>query len=144
MTISRLAIAIAAIGLMTAPAFSQSNTVNDAHNAMQSSTLDVKLGEQNKSNQTGSVTIADVSGGVKVTIALKNEPAGASEPAHIHMGTCDKLNPAPWKPLNNVVSGSSVTTLSGVGVAGLKKGTYAVNVHESAANLAHYVACGDI
>ena len=144
MNFSRFAFAAVAIAALTAPALSQSNTVNDMHNAMQSSTLDVKLGEQNKSNQTGSVTIADVAGGVKVTISLKNEPAGASEPAHIHMGTCDKLNPAPWKPLNNVVNGSSVTTVSGVGVAGLKKGTYAVNVHESAANLAHYVACGDL
>jgi Cu/Zn superoxide dismutase len=144
MNFTRFALAAAAIAATTAPALSQSNTMNDVHNAMTNASLNVKLGDQNGSKETGTVTIMDVTGGIKVTIALKNEPSGGSQPAHIHMGTCEKLNPSPWKPLNNVVDGKSVTTLSGVTVADLKKGAYAVNVHMSAADLAHYVSCGDL
>ncbi|MBV9719207.1 MAG: hypothetical protein JOZ77_07795 [Candidatus Eremiobacteraeota bacterium] len=106
--------------------------------------MTINLGAQNGSKQDGQAFLNDTSGGLKVKIALKNEPAGASEPAHIHQGTCAKLNPAPWKALSNVVNGTSVTTLPGVTLAQLKKAHYAINVHESAANLKHYVSCGDL
>ncbi len=125
-------------------AFAQTNTMDSMHNAMSSTSIQAVIGQENSSNQTGSVSIKNVSGGVQVTIALKNEPAGASEPAHIHQGTCAKLNPAPWKPLSNVIDGKSSTMVAGVTVAQLKAAHYAVNVHQSAANLAHYVACADL
>jgi hypothetical protein len=128
----------------TAAAAAQSNAMNGMQNAMSAHTINATMGAQNGSNQTGTVNIKDVTGGVTVTVTLKNEPSGASEPAHIHEGTCAKLNPAPWKPLNNVVGGTSVTTVKGVTVAQLKAAHYAVNVHKSAADLAHYVSCGDL
>ncbi len=126
------------------PAFAATNTMNHMNNAMSPHAMTINLGAQNGSKQEGQAFLNDTSAGLKVKLQLKNEPAGASEPAHIHQGTCAKLNPAPWKPLSNVVKGLSVTTIKGLTIADLKKGTYAINVHESAANLAHYVSCGDL
>jgi hypothetical protein len=102
------------------------------------------MGQQNNSGQAGNASVTDVKGGVDVAIHLKSEPKGASEPAHIHRGTCTKLNPSPWKPLNPVVNGQSMTRLDGVTVAQIKKGKYAINVHKSANDLKTYVSCGDL
>jgi len=95
----------------------------------------VKMGAQSGSGQNGSATIVTKGTGIVVTVTVSNEPKGASEPAHIHLGTCKKLNPAPWKPLSNVVGGVSTTTLAS---------KYAINVHKSAADLKTYVSCGGI
>jgi hypothetical protein len=140
--ISALAV-VAALGLSGA-ALGQSNTMDNVQNAVSPHVINLTLGEQNKSTQTGTAIVKDVDGGVEVTIALKNEPADASEPAHIHKGTCATLDPAPYKPLTNVVGGASVTTIKGITVADLKAAHYAINVHQSAVNLEHYVACGDL
>jgi len=129
---------------VTATAFATPNTMHKMHNAMSSKVLNINMGPQNGSKQNGTATVKDVSGGVWVKVAIFNEPKGASEPAHIHMGTCAKLNPAPYKPLSNVVNGTSVTTVKGVSVTSLKKSHYAINVHQSAANLKRYVSCGDL
>ena len=129
---------------LTSSALAQSNTANHMMNAMTPHTITIKMGAQNGSKQDGKATFSDTRGGLHVTIELKNEPANASEPAHIHQGLCAKLNPAPWKALHNVIHGMSDTTLPGVTVGDLKKAHYAVNVHESAANLKRYVSCGDI
>lgn len=133
-----------AVALSTAPIFAATNTMNHINNAMSPHSMTINLGSQNGSGQNGQAFLNDTSGGLHVKVQLKNEPAGASEPSHIHEGTCAKLNPAPWKALSNVVNGVSVTTLPGVTLAQLKKAHYAINVHQSAANLKHYVSCGDI
>lgn len=105
----------------------------------------VKMGAQSGSGQNGSATIVTKGTGIVVTVTVSNEPKGASEPAHIHAGTCAKLNPAPWKPLSNVVNGVSTTTVAGVTTAQLTgKTKYAINVHKSAADLKTYVSCGGI
>jgi hypothetical protein len=102
------------------------------------------MGQQNSSGQAGNASVTDVKGGANVTINIKSEPKGASEPAHIHQGTCKKLDPAPWKPLTPVVNGKSFTHVPGLSVAQLKKGKYAINVHKSANDLKTYVSCGDL
>ena len=135
---------VAAFVAVATPAVAQTNAMNRMHNAMSAHKLNVVLGQQNNSGQKGSATITDVSGGVSVQIALSGEPAGATEPAHIHLGSCAKLNPAPYKPLSSVVGGKSTTVVHGITVADIKKGRYAINVHKSAAQLTHYVACGDL
>lgn len=129
---------------VTGSAFATPNVMHKMHNAMSSKVLNINMGPQNGSKQNGTASVKDVSGGVWVKVSVFNEPKGASEPAHIHDGTCKKLNPAPYKPLTNVVNGTSVTTVKGVTIAALKKEHYAINVHESAANLKRYVSCGDI
>ena len=130
--------------LSVGPAFAATNTMNNLNNAMSKNAMTINLGEQNGSKQVGQAFLNDTSGGLKVKVQLKNEPAGASEPAHIHQGTCAKLNPTPWKPLANVVNGLSVTTIPGLTIADLKKAHYAINVHKSAAQITHYVSCGDL
>ena len=130
--------------LSIGPAFAATNTMNNINNSMSKNAMTINLGELNGSKQEGQAFLNDTSGGLKVKVQLKNEPAGASEPAHIHQGTCAKLNPKPWKPLANVVNGLSVTTIPGLTIADLKKAKYAINVHESAAHITHYVSCGDL
>jgi hypothetical protein len=120
------------------------NMMNSARNMMSKNSLTINMGQQNRSGQDGQAFVKDTPGGLWVKVVVRNERRGASEPAHIHMGTCAHLNPAPWKMLSNVVNGSSITTVPGVTVAWLKKGHYAINAHQSAANLKHYVSCGDL
>lgn len=144
MIIRSTALAVAAAVLTALPAFATPNAMHGMHNAMSSKVLNLNMGEQNHSKQTGTATVKDVPGGVWVKVSVVNERKGASEPAHIHKGTCAKLDPAPFKALSNVVNGTSVTTIKGITVAQLKKAHYAVNVHQSASNLKHYVSCGDL
>ncbi len=120
------------------------NTMNRMTNAISAHSRTINMGAQNKSKQVGQAWLKDTPGGLWVKVMLHGEPRGASEPAHIHPGSCAKLNPAPWRGLSNVVDGTSVTTLKGVTVAMIKKGHFAINVHQSAANLKHYVSCGDL
>jgi len=136
-----------ALGLgvaLVAPAFAATNTMNHVNNAMSAHSMTINLGAQNGSKQDGQAFLNDTSSGLRVKVQVKNEPSGASEPAHIHQGTCAKLNPAPWKGLSNVVGGVSVTTIPNLTLAELKKAHYAINIHESAAHLTHYVSCGDL
>ncbi len=134
---------VIALGL-TGSAMGAPNTMNHVDNAMSAHSMTINLGAQNGSKQDGQAFLNDTPDGLKVKVQLKNEPSGASEPAHIHEGTCAKLNPAPWKPLSNVVGGVSTTTIKGLTLAEVKKAKYAINVHQSAANLGHYVSCGDL
>lgn len=137
------AMAVAAAAALTAPAFATSNSKLNAQNMHSSTALNINMGAQNGSKEDGMASVKDVSGGVLVKIALKNASANA-QPAHIHKGTCAKLDPAPWKPLSNVVGGKSTTTVPGITVADLKSGHYAINVHKSASDLKTYVSCGDL
>ena len=136
--------ALAVALLLAAPVYAATNTMNHVNNAFSAHSMTINMGAQNGSGQNGQAFLNDTSGGLRIKVQLKNEPAGASEPSHIHEGTCAKLNPAPWKALSNVINGVSVTTLPGVTLAQLKKSHYAINVHQSASNLKHYVSCGDI
>jgi hypothetical protein len=137
-------VVVAAVAAASAQALAATNTMNHVTNAFSKHSLTINLGAQNNSKQDGQAFLNDTTAGLKVKLQVKNEPAGASEPAHIHQGTCAKLNPAPWKPLSNVVNGLSVTTIPRLTLAELKNAHYAINLHESAANLKHYVSCGDI
>ncbi len=130
--------------IFSAPALAATNSMNHMNNAASPHAMTINMGAQNGSKQDGQAFLNDTSAGLKVKVQLKNEPAGASEPAHIHQGSCAKLNPAPWKGLSNVVNGVSTTTIKGLTIAELKKAKYAINVHQSAANIAHYVSCGDL
>ena len=116
------------------------NDLHKMHNALSGKTQHINMGEQNESKQTGTA----VEGGVWVKVSVLHEPAGGSEPVHIHTGTCAKLNPVPWKPLSPIVNGTSITTLKGVTIDQLKAAHYAINAHESASNLKKYVSCGDL
>jgi hypothetical protein len=103
----------------------------------------VTLGEQNGSGESGTATLTEEGDKTKVVVDLQGASSTAAQPAHIHKGTCAKLNPVPEYPLSNVQSGKSTTTVN-ESLDELKDEAYAINVHKSAADLKTYVACGDI
>ncbi|HEV3152263.1 MAG TPA: hypothetical protein VGZ02_00505 [Candidatus Baltobacteraceae bacterium] len=122
----------------------QLNPLHKLHNALSGKVLNINMGAMNGSKQDGTASVSDKGTGIVVVVHLNNEPKGASEPSHIHQGTCKNINPAPWKLLKNVVDGSATSTVAGVTVAQLKKAHYAINVHKSANDLKTYVSCGDL
>ena len=107
------------------------------------STLSLKLYAQNRPGETGTATLEQIPGAVKIVIKMAGGQNG-TQPVHIHTGTCAKLNPAPSYTLTNIVKGSSTTTLSGVSLGDLLKGKYVIDVHESSADIKRYVACAAI
>jgi len=106
--------------------------------------MQFKLHAQNGSGETGTATLLQSGDNVIVKVRLAGTPNGVAQPAHIHMGTCDKLNPKPTYPLHNVVDGTSETTVMNVKLADLTSGPFAINVHKSTSDLGTYVACGDL
>jgi hypothetical protein len=103
----------------------------------------VRLAQQNKSGESGSARLTPADGKTKVVINLKGAPKGVPQPAHIHEGSCAKLDPKPKYPLQNVVDGKSTSEVP-VSVDTLMAGNMAINVHKSAEDAKTYVACGDI
>lgn len=107
-------------------------------------TVSVRMAAQNKSGETGTAKLTPIdTDKTRVEISLKGTPSGTPQPAHIHEGTCAKLNPQPKYGLENVVDGKSTTEVP-VGLDTLRKGTFAINVHKSADDLKTYVSCGNI
>ena len=112
--------------------------------ASSTGTVVVQLGQLSNSGQTGTATLTStIDNKTQVVIQLKGEPPSAVEPAHIHAGTCKKLNPKPAYPLTNVNGGTSTTTINAT-LASLETGQFSVNVHQSTQNIGTYVACGTI
>lgn len=101
------------------------------------------LSAQNGSGEAGTVTLTPLGDKTRVEVALAHAPEGVAQPAHIHAGPCATLDPKPKYPLASVVDGVS-TTVVNVPMDSLVNSGLAVNVHESVANITHYVACGDL
>lgn len=106
-------------------------------------TVVVPLQALGGSNQTGSATLTSAGDKTNVVIALNGVAANSVEPAHIHQGTCAKLDPKPTYPLTSVAGGQSATTIN-VPLSALQTGGFAINVHQSTTNISTYVACGNI
>jgi len=113
------------------------------NNAMMMMKGNVTLKEQNGSGESGTAKLTAKGKRTLVVISLTGQKPAANQPAHIHPGSCAKLNPVPKWPLSPVVGGKS-STLVDAPMSMLTDGHWAINVHESAANLKMYVACGDI
>jgi Cu/Zn superoxide dismutase len=108
-----------------------------------SMTKSYPIAAENGSGETGTVTLTPAGDDkTTVVVSLTGAPA-AAQPAHIHMGTCAALNPAPKYPLTSLINGKSTTTVP-VSMASIDAGGFAVNVHKSADDLKDYVACGDL
>jgi len=107
------------------------------------STLTLRLYAQNRPGEPGTATLEQLPAGVKIVVKMAGGQNG-TQPIHIHTGTCAKLNPVPRYTLTNIVHGSSTTTISGITLGDLLKGTYVIDVHESSADIKRYVACAAI
>ena len=108
--------------------------------------IEVPLEEQNGSAQSGTATLTGVGDQTRVVLDVQSRsatPVAPRQPAHIHKGTCDKLDPTPAYGLNDVKAGKSTSTVD-VKLDDLIDQTVVINVHESAANAERYVACGVI
>jgi hypothetical protein len=103
----------------------------------------VNLSPQNASGEKGTVTFTPEGDKTQVVIKLAGAPSGVPQPAHIHDGSCAKLDPKPRVPLQNVVDGNSTTTLD-MKIDDIVSKGGAINVHKSAAEAKTYVACGDL
>ena len=105
--------------------------------------MTVNLSAQNSSGESGTATLTPQGDKTQVVIKLTGAPDSTPQPAHIHDGSCAKIDPKPRVPLQNVVGGNSTTTLDMKLADVVGKGG-AINVHKSAADLKTYVACGDM
>jgi hypothetical protein len=106
--------------------------------------MQFRLADQNNSGEQGTATMLQGVNGVIVKLRLTGGAEGVDQPAHIHKGTCAKLDPKPTYPLTMVKDGISQTTVPNTTVADLQKGDYAINVHKSGKEATIYVACGNI
>ena len=103
----------------------------------------VNLVEQNASGESGTATITEVEGGVRVVLNLIGASEGVVQPAHIHANSCADIGGVQY-PLTFPMNGSSETMLE-VSMDELQAGLpLSVNVHKSAEEVSVYVACGDI
>jgi hypothetical protein len=114
-----------------------------ASSAAAAEPMTVKLAPQSGSGESGTATLTPMGQETKVAISITGAPAGTPQPAHIHKGACDKLDPKPAFPLSPVVDGKSETTVK-VSMDDLMKDKYAINGHKSAQDLKTYVFCGSI
>lgn len=105
--------------------------------------ITVKLEAQNNSGLSGTATLLPEGDRTRVIIELPNAPAGVSQPAHIHLGRCDKLDKAPKWPLKPVTHGRSVTLVP-ASIDAILKDRAAINIHQSATEPQIYVSCGNI
>ncbi len=103
----------------------------------------IKLLEQSGSRQSGSVVLTDMGATTKVVITLTGAASEVAMPSHIHSGTCEKSGAITY-PLNDVVRGSSQTTVAASLKDIVKNLPIYVNVHKSAAQLQTSIACGSI
>ena len=106
----------------------------------------VDLAGQNGSGESGRATLTADGDQTKVVLDVRNPSAtmaAAPQPAHIHKGSCAKLDPTPLYALADVKDGKSISTVDAK-LDDLRNGAFAINVHKSAAEIKTYVACGDI
>ncbi len=111
--------------------------------ALAADSVTVKLSPQSGSGESGSATLTKDGDKTKVVLSVTGQPAGVTQPVHIHKGTCAQLDPKPSYPLSPVVNGKSETTVN-ASLDDLQKGGYAINGHKSSTEVSTYVFCGPI
>jgi Cu/Zn superoxide dismutase len=108
--------------------------------------ITVTLAEQNDSAESGTAILTAEGNQTKVVLDLQSKSATAAaqpQPAHIHKGSCAKLDPTPAYGLMDVKAGTSTSTVDAK-LDALRSGSFAINVHKSANEIKNYVACGDV
>ena len=102
----------------------------------------VMLVEQNGSGESGTARLTPLGNRTRVVLDVTGADA-PRQPAHIHVGFCDELDPQPEYGLSEVKSGTSVSIVDAK-LTGLRRGSFTINVHQSADAIDTYVACGEI
>lgn len=127
-------------GLLLAAVLLASAAVPDVNARADDATVVVPLGTLNGSGENGTATLRARGQKTIVTISLSGG-SDVEQPAHFHVGTCDRYQPRPLYPLNDVVNGKSTTTVD-VPISKLTGGDLIINVHKSYADIATQAACG--
>lgn len=116
----------------------------------------VNLTQQNNSGMAGTATIRPINNGqqIQVDINVTGEPSGAHQPAHIHQGTCENLNPNPQFFLTDSgtqtdggqlwVQDGRASAIVTTTMQEIQSTPHAINIHLSPTDLPHYMACGNI
>lgn len=113
--------------------------------AAEGDSIEVDLAEIDGSGVSGTAVLTEENGAVTVDIEVSGDGVTGGHPAHIHLGTCDALDPNPLYPLASIdADGLSSTTIDGVTLDDLLAEPMAINVHKSAEEAGVYVACGNI
>ena len=99
----------------------------------------IKLGAMNGSTESGTATLIPKGDKTVVVIDVANGTKDP-QPAHFHLGTCDKYNPHHEYNLAGVVDGKSSTTLDAT-IDKLTGGDMVINVHKSATEVAIINSC---
>jgi hypothetical protein len=105
--------------------------------------VSVELDEASDSGQTGTAVLTAEGDQTRVVVTIDGDPVSPSQPAHIHEGTCEELNPEPAYGLPNVAGGTSDTTVD-VALTTLTESAFAINLHFSDDELGTYTSCGNI
>jgi len=130
------------VALITGVAFAQESKKADGKKSGKAKSVNVTMRAQNKSGETGKAKLtAEGADKTRVELSLKGAPKGTAQPAHIHEGSCAKLDPKPKHGLENVVDGKSTTVVPAS--LGSVRGM-AINVHKSTDDIKTYVSCGNI
>ncbi len=108
-------------------------------------TLEVELNGLNDYDFNGTAVITEENGAVTVEIEVSGEDVVGGHPVHIHLGTCNELDPNPTYSLADIdADGLSTTLVDGVTLDDLLAEPYAINAHLSATDIPTYVSCGNI
>ncbi len=142
MRIKKLIVATSVV-LATAAGCAGAGGSATTENAVTSPALTVTLSPASDSRVSGTAMLLPRGNETQVLISVTGEPAGASEPAHIHTGQCGPGLGGIAYPLHNVENGRSTSTVN-VPLSSIADGHHAINLHESASNLGRTVACGNI
>ncbi len=96
------------------------------------------------SGVTGKAELKDMGDGTThVVIELEGFEQDVAMPAHLHEGTLDEYDPKPKYPLENVVNGTSESTVD-ASLDEIVSEDFIVAVHESEENIANVVAAGQV
>ncbi len=105
--------------------------------------LAIRLEPVNNSGISGMAVLSARGNQTQIDVTIDGEPAGASEPIHIHNGNCGSALGSIKYPLKNVENGAS-TTVVDAPLGSLLTGGFAINAHQSAANITTWIACGNV
>jgi hypothetical protein len=143
---TRLAIAVLALLLSAGCGGSGGGGGGEPAPTSNAGDLILTLSERSGSGESGEATFAPLGKRTKIVLKLEDRsasPVAQPQPAHIHRGSCAKLDPSPAYGLAAVEDGTSTSTVA-VPLSTLRGSPFAVDVHESAAQIDTHVACGDL
>jgi len=108
-------------------------------------TLEIDLDALNDFDFNGTAVITEENGAVTVEIEVAGDDVVGGHPVHIHLGTCNELDPNPTYSLADIdADGLSTTLVDGVTLDDLLAEDYAINAHVSATDIPTYTTCGNI